>query len=79
MAKVCAWIFSHIVGFSLRDLSSSLPVEATKEGLCGLVGSPDCPIVEEEGCQIYGVVDGHSLCASFRDVSIEAKGKEQWA
>ena len=26
--------------------------EARKEGLCVLVGSTDCPIVEEESCQV---------------------------
>ena len=67
------------MGFNLRPLWSKPPVEATSEGVCGLVGSPDCPIVEEEGCQIYGVVDGFSLCAPFRSGSIKAKGEEQWA
>ena len=53
--------------------------EASKEALCGLVGSPDCTTVEEEGCQIYGVVHGSSVRASSRDGSIEAKGEEEWA
>ena len=50
--------------------------EATKDRLSGLVQTPNCPIVEEDGGQIYGVVDGFSVCAPFRDVTVEAKGEE---
>ena len=36
-------------------------LKACRGGLCGFVGSPDCRTVEEEGCQIYRVVDEFSL------------------
>ena len=55
----------HTVGFSLRPLASSSLGEASDKGLCGLVGSPDCLVVEEECCQIHGAGDGFSLRPSF--------------
>ena len=65
----------------MRPLFVESSLAAYKEGLSGLVGSHDCPIVEEEGCQIDGFVDEVSLCASFRNGSVEAQveGKEQVA
>ena len=59
-------------------LAEKTLLEACKEGLCGLVGSSDCPIVEEESCHVKGAVDGFSLRSPFRDGSVEAKGEEEW-
>ena len=65
------------IQFEASVVKSSL--DASMEGLCGLVGPTVCPIAEEESCQVQGAADGFSLCSSLRDGSVEPEGEEEWA
>ena len=77
--KSFGWETLTLRGAQLEASVVESSLEASGEGLSALVASPRPPIVEEEGCQIHGVVVGFSLCASFGDGSIESKGEEKWA
>ena len=48
-----------------------------EEGLPGLVGTADGPVVKVEGRHVHGAVVGFSLCPAFRDGLVELRAKSR--